>query len=606
MQKGNIKVNTENIFPIIKKFLYSEHEIFIRELVSNAVDACQKLKTLAQLGDYQGELADLRIDVKINATEKTITISDTGIGMSAEEVEKYINQLAFSGAEEFVSKYKDKVAGNIIGHFGLGFYSAFMVAQKVVIESQSRDEQATPIHWECDGSPHYTLTTGKRKTRGTDIILHIQEDAKSFLEAETLKSALIKFCRFLPVPIFFEDKQINEINPLWVRKVSEIKDQEYSDFYAELFPASPAPLFWIHLNVDYPFNLSGILYFPKISQSYEVRKDKISLYANQVYVTDEVKDVVPEYLMLLHGVIDSPDIPLNVSRSYLQGDPNVKKISQYITKKVLDKLEELFKKDRENFEKQWEFLHIFVKYGILTDEKFFERAKSCLLLEDVDGKFWTLAELRTELSATQTDKDGNLTLIYATDPDNQDRAIANIKALKYPVLLLNSPIDSPFINHLEYKEEKLRFKQVDADVPTQLIQREEKSEQASSLDKKQQEKLQTLLEKISSELKPKIEFKALPAEVDAISVIREEWVRRMQEMAQFSGSNSELKMLSLIVNTNNPIFVNLLKEKHAEAKLQELYDLALLAQGHLRGRALSAFVKRNMEALSKSKSTKNE
>lgn len=606
MQKGNIKVNTENIFPIIKKFLYSEHEIFIRELVSNAVDACQKLKTLAQLGDYQGELADLRIDVKINATEKTITISDTGIGMSAEEVEKYINQLAFSGAEEFVSKYKDKVSGNIIGHFGLGFYSAFMVAQKVVIESQSRDEQAAPIRWECDGSPHYTLTTGKRKTRGTDIILHIQDDAKSFLEAETLKTALIKFCRFLPVPIFFEDKQINEINPLWVRKASEIKDQEYSDFYAELFPASPAPLFWIHLNVDYPFNLSGILYFPKISQSYEVRKDKISLYANQVYVTDEVKDVVPEYLMLLHGVIDSPDIPLNVSRSYLQGDPNVKKISQYITKKVLDKLEELFKKDRANFEKQWEFLHIFVKYGILTDEKFFERAKSCLLLADVDGKFWTLAELRTELSATQTDKDGNLTLIYATDPDNQDRAIANIKALKYPVLLLNSPIDSPFINHLEYKEEKLRFKQVDADVPTQLIQREEKSEQASSLDKKQQEKLQTLLEKISSELKPKIEFKALPAEVDAISVIREEWVRRMQEMAQFSGSNSELKMLSLIVNTNNPIFVNLLKEKHAEAKLQELYDLALLAQGHLRGRALSAFVKRNMEALSKSKSTKNE
>lgn len=598
MQQGNIKVNTENIFPIIKKFLYSEHEIFIRELVSNAVDACQKLKTLAQLGDYQADLGDLRIDVKIDASQKTITISDSGIGMSAEEVDKYINQLAFSGAEEFVSKYKDKVAGNIIGHFGLGFYSAFMVAEKVVIESQSRDTKAKAIRWECDGSPHYVLTEGVRAARGTDIILYIQEDSTDFLKAEILKTALLKFCKFLPIPIFFEDKQINDVEPLWVRKASELEDKAYTDFYAQLFPASEAPLFWIHLNVDYPFNLSGILYFPKITQSYEIKKDKISLYSNQVYVTDEVKDVVPEFLMLLHGVLDSPDIPLNVSRSYLQGDPNVKRISQYITKKVLDKLEELFKKDRDSFAKKWEYLHVFVKYGMLTEEKFLERAKNFLLFADVDKRHWTLAELRTELSETQTDKDGNLILIYASDPEQQDTAIANVKQLKYPILLLNSPIDSAFLNHLEYKEEKLRFKHVDADVPSQLIEKSEKQDLASALSDKEQEQLKAILTEISAELKPKLELKALPVEANPITIVREEWARRMQDMAQLSNTaKPELTMLSMIVNTNHPIFAMVIKSENPESKLHQLYDLALLANGHLRGKALSLFVKRNLDDL---------
>lgn len=601
MKKGNIQVNTENIFPIIKKFLYSEHEIFIRELVSNAVDACQKLKTLAQIGEYKKELGDLRIDVRINTSDNTITVSDSGIGMSAEEVEKYINQLAFSGAEEFVSKYKDKLSSNIIGHFGLGFYSAFMVAEKVVIESQSMDLTAKAIRWECDGSPNYTLSNSKRATRGTDIILHINEDSKNFLEAETLKQALLKFCRFLPIPIFFEDKQINDVEPLWVHKAADLEDKAYIDFYTKLFPLSETPLFWIHLNVDYPFNLSGILYFPKINQSsYEIRKDKISLYANQVYVTDEVKDVVPEFLMLLHGVIDSPDIPLNVSRSHLQGDPNVKKISQYITKKVLDKLEELFKKDRDNYVKHWGSLQLFVKFGMMTDQKFQERAKDYLLFLDVDGKYKTLSELRSELSENQTDKDGNFILIYSSDKDGQDMAIKRAKALNYQVLLLNSPIDNHFINHLEYKEEKLRFKQVDAEVASELIKKSDSQDLVSSLNEQEQQNLKDKLTQITASQKPELEFKALTPETSPLTVVQDEWARRMQEFTKLSqGENNkaELSMLKLIVNTNHPIFAKLLKRDDLEAKLQQLYDLALLTHGCLRGKELSNFVERNLDGL---------
>lgn len=601
MKKGNIQVNTENIFPIIKKFLYSEHEIFIRELVSNAVDACQKLKTLAQIGEYKKELGDLRIDVRINTSDNTITVSDSGIGMSAEEVEKYINQLAFSGAEEFVSKYKDKLSSNIIGHFGLGFYSAFMVAEKVVIESQSMDLTAKAIRWECDGSPNYTLSNSKRATRGTDIILHINEDSKNFLEAETLKQALLKFCRFLPIPIFFEDKQINDVEPLWVHKAADLEDKAYIDFYTKLFPLSETPLFWIHLNVDYPFNLSGILYFPKINQSsYEIRKDKISLYANQVYVTDEVKDVVPEFLMLLHGVIDSPDIPLNVSRSHLQGDPNVKKISQYITKKVLDKLEELFKKDRDNYVKHWGSLQLFVKFGMMTDQKFQERAKDYLLFLDVDGKYKTLSELRSELSENQTDKDGNFILIYSSDKDGQDMAIQRAKALNYQVLLLNSPIDNHFINHLEYKEEKLRFKQVDAEVASELIKKSDSQDLVSSLNEQEQQNLKDKLTQITASQKPELEFKALTPETSPLTVVQDEWARRMQEFTKLSqGENNkaELSMLKLIVNTNHPIFAKLLKRDDLEAKLQQLYDLALLTHGCLRGKELSNFVERNLDGL---------
>jgi molecular chaperone HtpG len=393
MQKGAIRVQTENIFPIIKKFLYSDHEIFLRELISNAVDATQKLKTLSSLGEAKGELGDLRIDVKLDVEKKTISIADRGIGMTAEEVDKYINQVALSGAEEFVNKYKGQPENNIIGKFGLGFYSAFMVSEKVEILSLSYGDGAQAVHWECDGSPEYSIEDAQRDSRGTDVILHLNEDSREFLEAERIRAILHKFCRFLPIPIFFEDKQVNQTQPAWTRKPSELTAQDYQDFYRELYPFGEPPLFWIHLNVDYPFNLTGILYFPKIKQSYEIQKDKIQLYSNQVFVTDEVKDIVPEFLMLLHGVIDSPDIPLNVSRSYLQGDPNVRKINNHITKKVADKLEEMFTKERKEFEEKWDSLGLFVKYGMMTDDKFLEKATRFHIMEDAAiGRFYTLDE----------------------------------------------------------------------------------------------------------------------------------------------------------------------------------------------------------------------
>src|SRR5579871_5329590 len=395
MQKGNIRVQTENIFPIIKKFLYSEHDIFIRELVSNAVDATQKLKTLSSIGEVKGEIGDLSIDIQLDKEKKTITISDKGVGMTAEEVDKYLNQVAFSGAEEFLKKYKGQNEANIIGHFGLGFYSSFMVSERVEVISKSYKEGANGVKWECDGSPEFTLENAEKAERGTDIVLHINEESKEFLDAGRIRTVLNKFCRFLPVPIKFEGEQINNPQPAWTKKPSELSVQDYQDFYKELYPYSEAPLFWIHLNVDYPFNLTGILYFPKIKQSYEIQKDKIQLYSNQVFVTDEVKDIVPEFLMLLHGVIDSPDIPLNVSRSYLQGDPNVKKINNHITKKVADKLEEIFTKERKEFEGKWESLGLFVKYGMMTDDKFLEKAIKFHIMEDVRGeKFYTLDEYR--------------------------------------------------------------------------------------------------------------------------------------------------------------------------------------------------------------------
>src|ERR1700735_4550819 len=429
MQKGSIRVQTENIFPIIKKFLYSDHDIFIRELVSNAVDATQKLKTLSSLGEVKGELGELDIDIQLDVENKTITISDRGIGMTAAEVDKYLNQVAFSGAEEFLNKYKGQNEANIIGHFGLGFYSSFMVSERVDVITKSYRENAQAVKWECDGSPEYTLEDFEKTDRGTDIVLHINQESQEFLDAERIRAILKKFCRFLPVPIRFEGQQINNPTPAWTKRPSELTSQDYQDFYKELYPYSEAPLFWIHLNVDYPFHLTGILYFPKIKQSYEIQKDKIQLYSNQVFVTDEVKDIVPEFLMLLHGVIDSPDIPLNVSRSYLQGDPNVRKINSHITKKVADKLEEIFNKERKEFEEKWDSLGLFVKYGMMTDDKFFEKAVKFHIFENVDGnKFYTLEEYRAATEAQQKNKDGKLVILYASSPVQQESYIRQAQA----------------------------------------------------------------------------------------------------------------------------------------------------------------------------------
>ncbi|HEV2354304.1 MAG TPA: molecular chaperone HtpG, partial [Puia sp.] len=439
MQKGNIRVQTENIFPIIKKFLYSDHDIFIRELVSNAVDATQKLKTLSSLGEVKGEIGDLTIDIQLDKNARTITISDHGVGMTGDEVDKYLNQVAFSGAEEFLSKYKGQNEANIIGHFGLGFYSSFMVSERVDVITRSYREDAQPVRWECDGSPEFSLENVEKKERGTDVVLHINEESAEFLDADRIKAILRKFCRFLPVPIRFEGEQINNPAPAWTKRPAELTSQDYQDFYKELYPYGEAPLFWIHLNVDYPFNLTGILYFPKIKQSYEIQKDKIQLYSNQVFVTDEVKDIVPEFLMLLHGVIDSPDIPLNVSRSYLQGDPNVRKINNHITKKVADKLEEIFTKERKEFEEKWESLGLFVKYGMMTDDKFLEKAVKFHIMEDVtSGKFYTLDEYRTAAEALQKNKDGKLVILYASNPVQQDSYIRQAQGKGYIVVKLET------------------------------------------------------------------------------------------------------------------------------------------------------------------------
>ncbi|MFM2359701.1 MAG: molecular chaperone HtpG, partial [Bacteroidota bacterium] len=487
MQKGNIRVQTENIFPIIKKFLYSEHDIFLRELISNAVDATQKLKTLSSLGEAKGELGDLGIRILIDAENKTLTISDKGIGMTEEEVDKYLNQVAFSGAEEFLEKYKGQNENNIIGHFGLGFYSSFMVSDKVEVITRSFKEGATGVKWECDGSPEFSLTTVEKAERGTDIVLHLNEESREFLENFRVKTVLEKFCRFLPVPIFFEDKQINNTNPAWTKKPSELTTEDYQNFYKELYPFNEAPLFWIHLNVDYPFNLTGILYFPKIKQSYEIQKDKIQLYCNQVFVTDEVKDIVPEFLMLLQGVIDSPDIPLNVSRSYLQGDPNVKKINSHITKKVADKLEEIFKSDRAAFQEKWESLGLFVKYGMMTDDKFLEKANKFLVMEnavksaaaegeEATAQFFTLEEYRIATETLQKNKEGKNVILYTTNPVQQDAYIQAAAAKGFVVVKMETLVDAAFINSMEMKWENVQFTRVDADIADNLIDKAENNE----------------------------------------------------------------------------------------------------------------------------------
>lgn len=680
MQKGQIGVTTENIFPVIKKFLYSDHEIFLRELVSNAIDATQKLKTLASFGEFKGELGEMAVRVRIDKEAGTLTVSDHGIGMTADDIDKYINQIAFSGAEEFLNKYKD-TANAIIGHFGLGFYSAFMVAKKVEIRSLSYKEGAEAVAWTCDGSPEYTMEPTEKAERGTDIILYLDDDNKEFLEQARIDTLLKKYCRFLPVPVISgkvqewkdgkyvdtdKDNVVNDTEPTWTKKPSELTDEDYRKFYRELYPGQEDPLFWIHLNVDYPFTLTGILFFPKIKSNLEIRKDRIQLYCNQVFVTDSVEGVVPEFMMLLQGVIDSPDIPLNVSRSYLQSDTAVKKISGYITKKVASRLDELFKENRADFESKWDDIKIFIEYGMLTDEKFCDAAMKFTLLRDTEGKYFTLDEYRTLVEASQTDKDGNVVYIYSTDVTAQYNYIHAANEKGYNVLLMDGQLDGHFISMLETKLEKTRFVRVDSDVAEKLIPKE--GEKDSGLNPEQISMMTTVFH---SQL-PKVEkaeflvsFESLDPAANPILITQNEYMRRMKDMAATQPGMSFYAELpdsyNLIVNTSQPVVVKILEDaekalgeklapltasidadnkkitvlrseikdnkptdeqaaeeksltesvektrkekeeiisKYAEEKpvVKQVIDLALLANGLLRGRDLSEFIKRSVEML---------
>lgn len=583
MQKGNIGVTTENIFPIIKKFLYSDHEIFLRELVSNAVDATQKLKTLASKGEFKGEMGDLTVKVSLNAD--TITISDRGIGLTAEEIEKYINQIAFSGANDFLEKYKDD-ANAIIGHFGLGFYSAFMVAKKVEIITKSYREDAQAVKWTCDGSPEFTIEDVEKADRGSDIILYIDDDCKEFLEEARISALLTKYCRFLPIPVAFgkkeewkdgkqvetnEDNIINETYPLWTRKPVELKDEDYKKFYQELYPMADEPLFWIHLNVDYPFNLTGILYFPKIKSNIELQRNKIQLYCNQVYVTDSVEGIVPDFLTLLHGVIDSPDIPLNVSRSYLQSDSNVKKISTYISKKVSDRLQAIFKNNRKEFEEKWDDLKIFINYGMLTQEDFYEKANKFALLKDTDGKYYTYEEYQSLIKDNQTDKDGNLIYLYSNNMDEQYSYIDAAKNRGYNILLMDGQLDVAMISMLEQKFEKSRFTRVDSDVIDRLIAKEEHKE--ANLESNQREILSSVFRSQLPQIK-KVEFnvetQSLGENGAPIMITQSEYMRRMKEMANIQAGMSfygEMpNMYNLVLNADHKLVKQVLTDADNSCK----------------------------------------
>ena len=628
--KGTINVQTENIFPIIKKFLYSDNEIFLRELVSNAVDATQKLKALNNLGEAKGDLGDLKIEVEVDKQAKTIVIKDKGIGMTREEVEKYITQIAFSGAEEFVNKYKDKVDKNVvIGHFGLGFYSAFMVAKKVEIFSLSYKEGAKAVRWECDGSPEYQIEEiSNRSERGTNIVLHIADDCEEYLENFKIEGLLTKYCKFLPVEIKFGTKKdrvdqgekddkgevkltevevdniINNPNPAWTKKPAELKDEDYKSFYRELYPMQfEEPLFHIHLNVDYPFNLTGVLFFPKLSNKLELPKDRIQLYCNQVFVTDNVENIVPDFLTLLRGVIDSPDIPLNVSRSYLQADGNVKKISAHITKKVADKLEELFKKERADFEKKWDDIKIFVQYGMISDEKFYEKAAKFALLKTTDNKFYTFEEFENLVKPIQTDKDKKLIYLYATNVHEQHAYIDAAKSRGYEVLLMETMLDPHYINHLESKLKDTSFVRVDADTIDKLIKKDENS--VSKLSDEQQKQLQPVIEGVVSKEQFSVVFENLSEKDAPMLITRPEFMRRMKDMNQMGGGGMGFygtlpDMYNLVVNTNHPLVSKILNESDA-GKQQELAkqatDLALLSQGLLKGEQLTNFIKRSVELI---------
>jgi molecular chaperone HtpG len=626
-EKGTISIHTENIFPIIKKFLYSDHEIFLRELVSNAVDATQKIKRLATLGQYTGELGDLTVEVSFDEKKKTITISDKGLGMTAEEIKKYINQIAFSGATEFVEKFKDaKDANEIIGKFGLGFYSAFMVAKNVEIHTLSYQEGSEPAIWTCDGSTEFEIKKGKKKSRGTDIILHVNEDSEEFLDKWKLQGILDKYCKFLPVPIKFGTKSesvedgvddkgekkwksvevdniLNTTAPIWTKSPSDLQDEDYLAFYKSLYPMGEDPLFWIHLNVDYPFNLTGVLYFPKVKNDFEMQRNKIKLFSRQVFITDEVKDIVPEFLMLLHGVIDSPDIPLNVSRSFLQADGNVKKINNYITKKVADKLSELFKKDRKVYEEKWNDIGLFVKYGMISEEKFYEKGKEFTLLKNTKDAYFTLDEYREKVAPTQTDKNEQLIYLYATDLKKQDSFIDSALNKEYDVLVLDSPIDSHFIQHIESKLDKTQLKRVDADVVEKLIQKD--SSYANLLTEDQSKSVKEIFDKAIQNKTYTVEIESLSPEEFPVTITMEEWMRRMKEMAQTGGGpmsfyGSLPDSYKVAINGNHPLVDKILKADSEEAQValaKQAFDLALLSQGLLTGKDLTAFVKRSVEMI---------
>lgn len=578
-QKGNIGVTTENIFPVIKKFLYSDHEIFLREMVSNAVDATQKLKTLAERGDFKGELGDLTVRVSLDTEKGTLTISDRGIGMTEEEINKYINQIAFSGVTDFLDKYKDN-ANAIIGHFGLGFYSSFMVSKKVDIITRSYKEGAKAVKWSCDGSPEFEIEDVEKADRGSDIVLHIDDDCKEFLEKQKIEELLTKYCKFMAVPVAFgkktewkdgkqqetdEDNIINNVEPLWTKAPSTLKDEDYKSFYRTLYPMQDEPLFWIHLNVDYPFNLTGILYFPRIKSNIELQRNKIQLYCNQVFVTDQVEGIVPEFLTLLHGVIDSPDIPLNVSRSYLQSDANVKKISKYITKKVADRLAAIFKENRKDYEEKWDDLKIFINYGMLSQEDFYDRAKDFALLKDVDGKYFTYDEYKTLIKDNQTDKEGNLVYLYANDKEGEYSYIEAAKAKGYSVLLLDGQLDNPMVSMLEQKLEKTRFSRVDADIIDRLIQKEDKKESELAKDER------TNLEQAFRSQLPKMEKTEFYVDVQALGeqtlpviITQSEYMRRMKEASKFQAGMAFYAQMpdafNLVLNSDHPLIKQVLED----------------------------------------------
>lgn len=602
-EKGSLSIHTENIFPIIKKFLYSDHEIFLRELVANAVDATQKVKQLASMGEYEGELGELKVTVTLDEAARTITVSDTGIGMTADEIKKYINQIAFSGATEFVEKYKDKGAENgIIGHFGLGFYSAYMVAAKVEIFTRSYRDAAQAVRWECDGSTEFIIEPTEKESRGTDIVLHIAPDSEEFLQATRLQQILEKYGKFLPIPIEYQEKIINNPSPVWIKNPSDLTDEDYLAFYKELYPYSEDPLFWIHLNVDYPFNLTGVLYFPKLKNEFQHQREKIQLYSRQVFITDEVKDIVPDFLQLLHGVIDSPDIPLNVSRSYLQADGNVKKIGSYITRKVADKLAELFRNDREGFEKKFEDIGLFVKYGAISDDKFYEKAKDFCLLKDTEGQYATFDEYQEKVQVNQTDKDGRQVWLYASDEKKQDAFVAAAKKKEYNVLVLDSPIDSHFINALEQKLEKISIKRVDSDTVEKLIEKEIKAEVL--LSEADQEKVKGLFTEAIASQSATVNVEPLASDDLPVIITFPEFIRRMTDMQATSGQKSMFgdmpMMYTVSVNANHPLVGKLLSTEDAGAQqklTKQLYDLALLSQGMLSGSSLTEFIQRTVSTL---------
>jgi molecular chaperone HtpG len=629
MKTGQINVQTENIFPIIKKFLYSDHEIFLRELVSNAVDASQKLKFFSSNGEFKGELGDLKVEVLLNKEEGTLTIRDHGIGMTEEEIDKYINQIAFSGAEEFVKQYEGKEgAEQIIGHFGLGFYSAFMVAEKVQIKSRSRHDGAVAVQWESNGSPEYSIVEIEKDTRGTDIVLFINEESKEFLDKPRVQGILDKYCKFLPVPVFFGDKteyqddpngeqdengktkrvavevpnQVNNVAPAWTKAPVDLKPEDYTSFYRELYPTTmEEPLFHIHLNVDYPFNLTGILYFPKIAENVEVQRNKINLYSNQVFITNSVEEIVPEFLTLLHGVIDSPDIPLNVSRSYLQSDGNVKKISTHITKKVADKLAAMFKNDRKDFESKWEDLKIFVQYGTLSDDKFAEKSEKFTLVKNTKGEFATMEEYKSKIEVLQKDKDEKLVILYTNNPEEQFGFVKKANDRGYDVLHLDGPLAPHWIAKMEQSNENVQFARVDADTLDKLIQKDE--EIPSKLTQEDEDKLKPMFENVVNKEKFTVQFESMNADDAPVIITQPEFIRRMMEQQRMGGGGYMAafpEMHNLVVNSNHDkvnAILNTKTKKSQERKIKQLTDIALLSQGMLKGEELNKFIERSIELI---------